>query len=440
MGEKTEIAWCDSTFNGWLGCQKVSAGCDHCYAEAMMDHRYGKVKWGPHGERKRTSYSNWQLPKRWARKANGVRRRVFCSSLSDVFDNQAPVGARADLFNLIKETPELDWLLLTKRPENIKKMLPDDWGDGWSHVWLGTTCENQEWFDRRWPILAAVPARIRFVSYEPAIGPLDISSMVKDNPVYEKQAERGVCLSGGSERRLGNYARRDGLASQKTWMGHPSPESDRSSLPAGPSGAPRREEWGIPSSGADGGRSKGFCAGSSSGLSSLQGVDPTRPNGEPQAWEKERERSGGFGAGDLFGTTNSCGPRLESRTRLQSGRPEEQHGEADGRTGQSNQGPQVERGAPSLNSGRLRDKFSGGIEDSQRRPLGKISWLICGGESGPGHRPMDPQWAISLRDQCAHYGIAFFFKQMAGKKPIPENLLVRQFPLAADAPQLAAQA
>lgn len=182
MGEKTEIAWTDSTFNPWIGCQKVSAGCDNCYAETMMDKRYHKVVWGPHGERKRTSEANWRNPHIWERHhaafqaQHGHRQRVFCASLADVFDNQAPVGARCDLLNLIRATPNLDWLLLTKRPENIRKMLPDDksWGDGWPNVWLGTTCEDQAAYDRRWPILQAVPARVRFISYEPAIGPLRI--------------------------------------------------------------------------------------------------------------------------------------------------------------------------------------------------------------------------------------------------------------------------
>src|SRR3954471_10631098 len=104
MGEKTEIAWCDSTFNPWIGCQKVSAGCDNCYAETLMDKRYHRVQWGPHGERKRTSVAYWRQPVMWNRHhaafqaEHGRRQRVFCASLADIFDNQAPDGARMDLF------------------------------------------------------------------------------------------------------------------------------------------------------------------------------------------------------------------------------------------------------------------------------------------------------------------------------------------------------
>ena len=242
MAENSKIEWTTHTFNPWIGCQKVSPGCDHCYAEALMDTRYGKVTWGPHGERKRTSVANWNLPRRWARQANRLNRpRVFCASLADVFDNKVPKEWRADLFALIRDTPELDWLLLTKRPENIHKMLPADWAPGYPNVWLGTTCEDQKNYDRRWPILRDVPAAVRFISYEPAIGPLNI---------------------GG--------------------------------------------------------------------------------------WQEK-------------------------------------------------------------------------VPD----------WIICGGESGKETRYMDPSWAESLKAQCENFGVAFFMKQMTGKKPIPDHLLLRQFPEAA---------
>jgi protein gp37 len=170
MGEVTKIEWTDHTFNPWIGCQKVSPGCDHCYAEAMMDHRYGRVRWGPRGARSRTSEGNWRQPLKWARQACGHRPRVFCASLADVFDNKVPKEWRGDLWELIRKTPELDWMLLTKRPENIRRMLPNGWP--WDHVWLGTTTEDQRHYDQRWRILSDIPAAIRFISYEPALGSL----------------------------------------------------------------------------------------------------------------------------------------------------------------------------------------------------------------------------------------------------------------------------
>jgi protein gp37 len=180
MGANSKIEWCDHTFNPWIGCQKVSPGCDHCYAEAEWDHRYHRVQWGPHGERSRTSVDYWKQPHRWNRQAAAAGRRaqVFCASLADVSDNRVPGEWREDLFRLIAETPALDWMLLTKRPENITRMLPPAWP--WANVWLGTTTEDQQHFDLRWPILGKIPAVVHFVSYEPALGPLRLGSADPD--------------------------------------------------------------------------------------------------------------------------------------------------------------------------------------------------------------------------------------------------------------------
>jgi protein gp37 len=147
--------YADHTFNPWIGCQHVSPACDNCYAEAMMDHRYGKVEWGPHGERKRTSTDNWNNPRKWNANArafkeeHGHRPRVFCASLADVFDNQIDPTWREDLFGLTQKCKRLDWSILTKRPQNIMKILPSDWGDGYQNVWLGVTAEDQPRYSSR---------------------------------------------------------------------------------------------------------------------------------------------------------------------------------------------------------------------------------------------------------------------------------------------------
>jgi protein gp37 len=175
MAERSAIAWTDATFNPWMGCVKVSEGCRHCYAAALTKNRMGLDLWGARAPRQRTSAGYWRQPFAWARKAaaEGVRRRVFCGSLCDVFEPRRDLDPiRSDLFDLIRETPELDWLLLTKRPQAIAEALPPDWDEGWSHVWLGTTVEGP-WALERAAALTAVPALTRFVSYEPALGPLD---------------------------------------------------------------------------------------------------------------------------------------------------------------------------------------------------------------------------------------------------------------------------
>lgn len=178
MAENSKIEWTDHTFNPWVGCTKIAPPCDFCYAEVWARRTGHPELWK--GDRRRTTTENWQKPIKWNVKAVmlGVRPRVFCASLADVFDNQVPTRWRDDLWHLIDQTPNLDWLLLTKRPQNIRKMLPDprtgvrSWGDGWSNVWLGTTCGSQDEYDRNWPILSDIPATIRFISYEPALGPL----------------------------------------------------------------------------------------------------------------------------------------------------------------------------------------------------------------------------------------------------------------------------
>lgn len=166
MGENTAIEWCDHTFNPWIGCQKVGPGCDHCYAERDMDHRFGRVKWGPGQVRQRTSAANWKKPLAWNRAAerDGVRRKVFCASLGDWLDNAVPNQWREDLAALIEATPHLDWLLLSKRSGNFDKLAPWHADDIPANVWLGITVVNQEEADRDIPKLLAIPAVVRFLS------------------------------------------------------------------------------------------------------------------------------------------------------------------------------------------------------------------------------------------------------------------------------------
>lgn len=201
---ETKIEWCDYVFNSWTGCTKVSPACDHCYAESWAK-RSGIVKWGNH-PRRRTSESYWKQPIKWNRIAerDGVRRRVFCCSLADVFDNQVDPQWRIDLFRLIGITPYLDWLLLTKRPQNIANMLPSDFvlaGDPVRNVWLGTTVENQEEADRRIPHLLAVPARVHFLSCEPLLGPVHIGRSLLiacgEEPPPDDKAKIDWVIAGG---------------------------------------------------------------------------------------------------------------------------------------------------------------------------------------------------------------------------------------------------
>jgi protein gp37 len=177
--ENTKIAWTEHSHSWWIGCTEVSAGCDHCFARVMAAFR-GWAKWGDH-PRHRTGPAKWREPFRWERRAaaTGKSERVFCNCLSDFFDNQVDPAWRAEAWDIIRRTPHLIWLILTKRPQNIRRMLPPDWGSGWPHVWLGVSVENMTELRRRIPVLLRVPAVKRFISSEPLLEPLFFGGWLK---------------------------------------------------------------------------------------------------------------------------------------------------------------------------------------------------------------------------------------------------------------------
>jgi protein gp37 len=186
MAENSKIEWTDHTFNPWTGCTKVSPGCDHCYAEGWAK-RSGAVQWGD-SPRRRTTEANWRLPLKWNAQAEreGRRFRVFCASLADVFDNAAPSAWRQALMSLIVSTPRLDWLLLTKRIGNAKRMLSDasmhdnllltanDEYRPPANLWIGATIVNREELLRDAAKLKATPAAVRFWSVEPLLEDLGV--------------------------------------------------------------------------------------------------------------------------------------------------------------------------------------------------------------------------------------------------------------------------
>jgi protein gp37 len=229
MSAQTEIEWCDRTFNGWIGCTKVSRACDRCYAEINTAARALKVKWGPGAKRYRTAKANWKHPEHWNKQVfweckdcgfrgtpkdfdkkhrtcastqyTVTRQRVFSMSLGDWLDNEVPIEWLVDFLDLVRRTPNLDWLLLTKRIGNWRKRLelaldyakrhPDgsfehplvEWLGEWlggmaiapRNVWIGATVVNQAEADRDVPKLLRVPARIRFLSVEPMLAAVDLS-------------------------------------------------------------------------------------------------------------------------------------------------------------------------------------------------------------------------------------------------------------------------
>jgi protein gp37 len=256
MAETTKIEWCDATFNPWIGCTKVGPGCDHCYAEVSTPSRTRGILWGPGAQRQRTSEGNWKQVERWNAEAGRgrfvqcdgcgrrefrkwdntlppgglaccstegctalpesdisvVRPRVFCASLADWLDNEVPIEWLVDLLDLIRRTPNLDWLLLTKRVGNWQKRIQEAvgycyendrhdlgiWLTNWlrgfapDHVWLGSTVVNQPELDRDAPKLLQVPARVRFLSIEPMLGAIEFSNVTKRADAVQQLGKKAL--------------------------------------------------------------------------------------------------------------------------------------------------------------------------------------------------------------------------------------------------------
>jgi protein gp37 len=196
MGQDTKIEWADHTFNPWVGCQKVSPACTNCYAEGWARRTGQAGLW--RGERRRTSEANWRQPLKWNRETPGAR--VFCASLADVFeDREDLVPWRDELLDLISETPALTWLLLTKRPENVLRLVPafED-GDIPDNVWVGTTVEDQQRADERIPHLLRIPAAVRFLSCEPLLGGLDLVRYLDERATPDGEVVQWVIAGGES--------------------------------------------------------------------------------------------------------------------------------------------------------------------------------------------------------------------------------------------------
>lgn len=239
----SHIEWTDHTFNPWEGCTKVSPGCVHCYAETRNQRFSGGANWGKGAPRRRTSVSNWNEPRKWNRDAAGLgpatlecpscgvrwhdcdcgfaqrNTRVFCASLADWLDDEVPIEWLADLLKLIQETPWLDWQLLTKRPQNWRsrlieasvKMLSNvgEPGDKYTeesyamvkswlfrtppaNVWIGTTVEDKQRADERIPLLLSIPAKVRFLSCEPLLGPLEFSNVSRRSDAVQQLGKRAL--------------------------------------------------------------------------------------------------------------------------------------------------------------------------------------------------------------------------------------------------------
>lgn len=198
MGAFSKIEWCDHTWNPWIGCTEVGPACDHCYARVMMDERYGRVEWG--GDRQRTSEANWKLPERWDRaaKRDGVVRTVFCLSLGDIWDNAVPWLWRQDAIAVMERTPNLTYLLLSKRIGNADRMCDPMQGNRClpENAALGATLVTQDEWDRDMPKLLHVGktlgAAFTFASVEPLLEPIRMNGLHPDWVIVGGESGHGA--------------------------------------------------------------------------------------------------------------------------------------------------------------------------------------------------------------------------------------------------------
>ncbi len=437
MPEVTGISWCDATFNPWWGCQKVSPACDHCYAERDAKRfAAGSVLWGVGSERRTFGDKHWKAPRDWAKTMPaklGRRPRVFCASMGDWLDLDAPLDQFVRLLDTIRLTPELDWLQLSKRIGNLTKRLQEAEG-----FLLGVADAQAERIDGL--------------------------------------STRGV--GGTDDRRAGAYL--EGREAHRRSMER---RDEAHAVQARQGGA--EDAGGLPAGEIDDRRQAALRGGGAAGLAALQGADPAGPDGQPHARQQGEQSTVEAGAGDLQRTASTRGEDAWRARMGSSGvkAPEDDadRGQGDrhapsarrGRDGQVARNEvrhQSERSVANLSRrdleallawvaswlagdapanvwlgativnqdeydrdigkvlrtpARVRflsvepmlgpiDMRMGGAslpDYSPHQPLPSLSWVICGGESGPHARPMHPGWVRSLRNQCKAAGVAFHFKQ-----------------------------
>jgi protein gp37 len=184
MAENSKIAWTTHTANFWMGCDKISPGCAHCYADTLTTNRMGLNLWGKDSARQAVK-NVWANVRKWEREAKqrGERVRMFVMSLGDFFEDHPQANVVRDaVWPVLRDLEHIDLQILTKRPENFAKFLPFDMGWPWPHAWLGVSVENQRFANSRIPILLNTPAMVRFISAEPLLGPVDLREAYAAGP------------------------------------------------------------------------------------------------------------------------------------------------------------------------------------------------------------------------------------------------------------------
>lgn len=446
MAEITAISWTNHTFNPWSGCVKVSAGCANCYAANLPPAMRRGAEWGKDSPRIPAGEDYWRQPLAWERAAikAGERRRVFCASTADVFEARDDLDpARARLFALIEATPGLDWLLTTKRADEIMRRVPASWRHRFPrNVWMLVSVEDQRAANERIPHLLKVPAWVRGLSMEPLLGPVDLSPWIGYNPHHDLNiGSGGVRVRRGDAGLSGDSVRRDGLE-DRIREGKPMERHDVVSPVR--SGADRHESAAniaLPDGEGDARGQASERRGTSAGVPALLRAYSSRSDHQSQEWRDHGQPAGEPGARDLqrAGETRYPGTRAETEG---SGRHQERHVEADRSSGSRDPASSEGWGAVEVDCGGLRRHGSAGVTDRAGPAVG-ISWVITGGESGRNARPMEESWVANIHSQARAARVAIHHKQMGawwaeetgaehkkGGDPAewPAALRVREFP------------
>ncbi len=443
MSARTSIAWCDASWNPIVGCTRVSAGCEHCYAERFA-HRWRNIEGHALGGLTRPG-GGWNgtvrlnetaldLPLRWRKP-----KRIFVNSMSDLF-HEALTDEQIDrVFGVMAKAFWHDFQVLTKRPERMREYLArvaggryvwkaaqafpwPSWamneinrnglaGATWPlpNVLIGVSVEDQATADERIPLLLQTPAAKRFISAEPLLGPVDFTRWLGYDPVYEAGTGRSGLRSGGARRYRDRRAGPD-LARGEARLGSLATSDDRAPVQEG-SG---RERHGcLFDDSSDDRRDSGLHGSPSTRVPPLQRPDSSGSDGEPRERGQEGQPAGESHAGELFG---SGPPRATSSPSRQDG--SERRAERDGETsrwdGAGDTSPPSGGREPALDRDGVRDLRQDSLEDRAPRTLG-LDLVIVGGESGPNARPCDVAWIRSVVEQCKAAGVACFVKQLGAR-------------------------
>lgn len=453
----THIEWTDETWNPTVGCRRVGVGCEHCYAERMTARleAMGRAEYaglltdaGRFNGAVRTVPAALERPLHWRKP-----RRVFVNSMSDLFHEAVPDDYIARAFAVMAACPQHTFQVLTKRPERMREWFTKThaFSDllsgmpiagsaselmatlGWAtipdleeriagatitwplpNVWLGVSASTQAEVEAAVPVLLQTPAAVRFLSLEPLVEAVDIGKYIGYYPMYETVTQGRASLRSREKRRVEDRYERTDLEScspARQSVGEAEPNSQMQETQS------REQHRGIPPNSSDVRRDQVARIGSQTCVETCSRPNSPGADDQSQGRKQDEQCSAESGASDVFRADQTCPSSIGQN---EPARREKQSSQADGSGSSGNTPPSQSWGQSQEYRGSVQGIGPHDLQDSARTEMG-ISWLICGGESGPGARPMHPDWVRALRDQCVAAGVPYFFKQWGAWAPFNQQ-------------------